>query len=49
MWDYARGDVDGLRNHLLNVHWDDVCNNYIDVEIAAEQWTNTVLEGIYTK
>ena len=22
------------------------CNNYIDVEIAAEQWTNTVLEAL---
>ncbi len=46
MWDYARGDFDGLRNHLLNVEWDDVCNNYIDVEIAAEQWTKTVLEAL---
>jgi hypothetical protein len=46
MWDYARGDFDGLRNHLLNVEWDDVCNNYTDVEIAAEQWNKTVLEAL---
>ena len=45
MWDYSMADYNGLRLYLSSINWDQECDNYTNVEYAAEQWTHIIYEA----
>ena len=45
MWNYARGDYDGLVHYLSSVDWDNKCDNFSDIDIAANAWSETIIHA----
>ena len=48
MWDYSRADYEGLREHIRSIDWNMICENFTDIDFAANQWSTTVLEAAKT-
>ena len=46
MWDYSRADFDGLNNHISRMDWDEICGDYTNIDIAADNWTSAIMEAM---
>ena len=45
MYDYSRGDFDGLRDYISNINWSESLGDFTDIEFASTRWSIIILDA----